>query len=269
VPGIAAPSYRPLFCRKPPLGQGASGQSSLAKGAALILPLNEGGGSQVYDASGNGNTGTYAGTVSWRPSKFGTAPHFVGALPTGINCGNGPAFQITGDISIGGWFFADFSTSSNIWMAKDKDTGGRSWTLDCNNDAALRWYINGGAGGLATGPNLATATWYHLVGTWQQSTKLLVAYVNGQAVAAATGSDSAINTSTANVTIGYREFSGSENPWDGLAELCFVFPYRLTTRQVQSLYINPTQFWRRRAWPAGVAAAPPAQTPTPGWWFSI
>ena len=58
---------------KPLLGTQIDWSNPLAKGLVGLWLMNEGTGNIVQDLSGNGNTGTFVGTLDWVPGKLGPA----------------------------------------------------------------------------------------------------------------------------------------------------------------------------------------------------
>ncbi|MFB0523909.1 MAG: hypothetical protein ACETVZ_00085, partial [Phycisphaerae bacterium] len=49
-----------------------------ARGLIGYWIMNEGGGSKVFDLSGNDNTGTFVGNTAWAAGKFGSCLSFDG-----------------------------------------------------------------------------------------------------------------------------------------------------------------------------------------------
>jgi hypothetical protein len=63
---------------KPLLGEQINWAHPLSKGLKFFMLGNEGTGSQVFDLSGNGNTGNLVNDTHWVPGKFGSALSFDG-----------------------------------------------------------------------------------------------------------------------------------------------------------------------------------------------
>ncbi|MFZ2148721.1 MAG: LamG domain-containing protein [Sedimentisphaerales bacterium] len=63
---------------KPTRGICLNRSHPLSRGLVGLWLFNEGSGNKVFDLSGNGNTGTFAGNTVWVPGKFGSALSFDG-----------------------------------------------------------------------------------------------------------------------------------------------------------------------------------------------
>jgi hypothetical protein len=136
-----------------------------------------------------------------------------------INCGNGASLDITGDLTVE--YCARFTNTAlnQCLVAKDGSTGGRAFALDVyDGNQKLRFYLNGGASG-----NIITSDWtpstsafQHVAGRFIASSKYLDIFKDGvKHSPTVTGPSSAIPSSTHNVLIGAREYSGYEGNFPG------------------------------------------------------
>lgn len=78
---------------KPMLGMQINTEHSLSNGLVGCWLFNEGSGGQVFDLSGNGNTGTFINSPVWVPGKFGSAIDFDKNDDDYIDCGNNITLQ--------------------------------------------------------------------------------------------------------------------------------------------------------------------------------
>lgn len=192
-------------------------------------------------------------TSGWTNSgKVSKALNFDGTNDN-VNLGDPSALQITGAISISSWIKLNALPSGGDGyeiVAKDKDTGGRAYVLEvysnvggsCNGQSitCFRFYINGGSSNdiIAGSTSLQTGVWYHVTGTYTAgSGAKLNLYVNGRPDATEVGASSAsINTATANVHIGSREYTGFLGYFNGAIDEVKIFNSALTASQAQVLY---------------------------------
>jgi hypothetical protein len=163
-----------------------------------------------------------------------------------VNCGNGPALGITGNLTLSLWMRLDAQpVGAYSVFTKDKDTGGRTFTLDYHNNGVisrLRWYINGGAGSnlIADAATLNTGQWYHVAATYATSGTLAI-YVNGLLRVSGSGADTSLPTSTANVTLGAREYAGNQDYMPGALDGAQMRARTLTAAEVKALYDESRQ----------------------------
>jgi len=128
-------------------------------GLAAHYTFDEGAGTTVNDASGNGNTGTVEGTPSWVAGIVDGAMEFDGTVY--VNCGNGPSLQIRDAITIAAWIKVDaFTVGWEAILAK----GDNSYRMSRGNEFGdyLHFGCNGLSGGNVTGTSVVTTgTWRH------------------------------------------------------------------------------------------------------------
>lgn len=114
---------------KPPLFTEANRDHPMAQDVIFDGLLNEGSGKTIFDSSGRGNAGTFAGS-SWAPGKFGPAASFDAATPELVN--NGIFSAWTGD-NPDGWSVAGESgTDPEVSEVGTGEGHGGSGTGMCN-----------------------------------------------------------------------------------------------------------------------------------------
>jgi hypothetical protein len=149
-------------------------------------PMDENTGtSTVNDKSGNGHTGTMAGSMTaddWVPGKFGSALAFDGSNDV-IGAGNGSSLQITGPVTLEAWVKFDSFAATNAILSKHGSATNRAYQLSITSGANIRMETS--ADGvdanmvLGTGTTaLSTGTWYHVAGVYIPSTSITL-YING------------------------------------------------------------------------------------------
>ena len=77
-----------------------------ADGPIAAYSFNEGFGSAVADASGNGNTGTAAGTT-WVAGRNGGAISFAGSNSSDVTVADKPALRLTTGMTLEAWVNPD------------------------------------------------------------------------------------------------------------------------------------------------------------------
>ena len=218
---------------------------NFAPGPVAYFNFEEHQGISANDSSGNANTGTLSGNADWTQGKYGGGVTFDGSGDI-VTAGTGSSISITGAITVEAWVKVAVLPGSNLGysiVAKDKNTGGRAYTLDLLTSAGclgtcFRFYVNGG-GNLTTNEVTATANqvqtniWYHVVGTFVPSTSMHI-YINGvqSETNTVTSPVASINTATANLTVGGREYAGAEDYFNGVIDEPRIYNYARTAGQI-------------------------------------
>ncbi len=213
-------------------------------GLAGYWPFDEGSGSVAYDASGNGNNGTWSGTTSGNNSTYyatgkvgGYAGAFDGATDQ-TSVGDPAILQnATGSFSVAAWVYA---TSTKVGMeAVDKAAnilaGGNTyggWALGEVSGAPIFKISDSADGTYATASTSTTYTgqWVHLAGVRSGNTILL--YVNG----ASAGSASAVGV---NVNIDKTLVVGGHTAawlWPGYIDDVRIWNRALSPAEVSWIY---------------------------------
>ena len=232
---------------RPALSQAASADPS-----ALVAAygFDEGSGTTVTDASGNGNNGTVANTTWSTAGKFGGALSFNGTSSV-VTVPNSASLQLSTGMTLEAW--VDPSKVSAAWrdvIYKAND----NFYLEATSSNASRpdgGLIAGGSYADAFGTSaLAANTWSYLTETYDGSTLRL--YVNGTQVAS-TAHTGAISTSTNPLQIGGDSLYGQF--FAGLIDEVRVYNVALSAAQIQTDENTPVN-------PQGPDTTPPTQPGT-------
>jgi chitodextrinase len=188
--------------------------------------FNEGSGTVVSDASGNGNNGTISGATWTTSGKYGSALTFNGTNAR-VTINNAPSLQLTTGMTLEAW--VNLSTVNNVW----RDViykGNDNYYLEGTSKHSSRPAMGGTFGNPLYGPTALTAnTWAHLAATYDRATMRL--YVNGVQVAsrAQTG---AIATSTNPLQIGGDSIYGQY--FAGRIDEVRIYNRALSAAEIQS-----------------------------------
>lgn len=160
-----------------------------------------------------------------------------------VNCGNDNSLLMTGDVSLGCWFYLTKGTK-----AKGKRIGliGKHYEeyevfLDQSSGAAnvMKFYKSNGSGGYEESSLLYSfeeETWYNVYITFDSSTKEAIWYVNGEQEKSHTfGSSSLIDNQNHNFDIGKRSGSLTEH-FPGKIDDVRLYDKILTSEEVTGLY---------------------------------
>ena len=198
-------------------------------GLVAAYGFDEGSGTTVTDASGNGNNGTVANGTWATTGEFGKAIQFNGTS-TVVNIPDATSLHLTTGMTLEAW--VNPSTVDNNWrdvIYKAND----NYYLEATSDNAARpdaGLIAGGIYGDAYGTSaLAANTWSFLAETYDGATLRL--YVNGVQVAA-TAHTGSISTSTNPLQIGGDTLYGQY--FRGLIDNVRVYNTALTPAQIQT-----------------------------------
>jgi outer membrane protein assembly factor BamB len=205
-----------------------------ATGLVAAYGFDEGTGTTVTDASGNGNTGTITNATWAATGKFGKALQFNGTSAR-VNIPNAASLQLTTGMTLEAWVNPSSVTSKwrdVIYKGNDNYYLEATSTNASKPDAGM---IAGGSYADAVGTSaLAANTWSYLTETYDGSTLKL--YVNGTQVASVAHTG-AIATSTNALQIGgdtiYSQY------FAGLIDEVRVYNVALTAAQIQSDMTTP------------------------------
>lgn len=135
------------------------------------------------------------------------------------------------ELTLAAWVKPDDPSSNNKIVGKDSDTNGRSWNLGVRNNS-VRFEIHGSHGVFDAG-TVKQGEWYMVAGVWDGSTAYV--YINGEPVGT-TSSTGSINDTSSTVSIGRRNYSGSEDYFDGHIDDVRIYDYALSLSEVFELY---------------------------------
>ena len=205
--------------------------------------FNQGSGGQVFDLSGNGNTGTFgtgAASPIWSPGKFGSAVSFDGG--DYIEAANSVSLNPT-RISIFAWVYANsFDNAFPRIVAKDDDGEGQAYQFLIEEITStigkLFFRIRDGASwyGGAFDTVFSVGNWYFVAGTYDGIT--IKGYVNDLQEPTTYAHIGSITTDTGVVRIGQKSNNLSYG-WNGLIDIPSICNRALTASEIALLCREP------------------------------
>lgn len=233
------------FQQKPMLGEQVNRAHLLGDFVGCWL-MNEDSGNQVYDLSGNGNTGTFQGTApSWTSGKFGSAVLLPGTDEY-IDCGNRTKVaSANGTIVM--WIKLDSLPIANTAIVSAYEGG----NTELNR---LRIEIDSGGGfdtQLAAPPDnifmvndgqVVAGVWTQVVFTWNTTH----GYIYQDAVFKASDTKDAGGSFYYPFHIGANIDSGSPASYlNGMIGLCLLYQRYSTPSEIALLYPEPFCMFER------------------------
>jgi hypothetical protein len=240
-------------------------------------PFEEGQGTTTTDITGNGNDGTFAGSVEWVPGYIGSAVSFDTA---GERIVVGPLDPTDGTnaMTLAAWILWEGQGHSiehqgiigkRLGWSTTGDTIKWFWETTPNGDLVFRADYDGGGTGLWWGNGVLEPyanEWTHVALTWDDGAALQ--YINGEQVSSGsiTFRDSANATP---VTIGCVDSTNTET-FVGSIDEVRIFNNALSVDEIQNVMVGefPTAYkpnpadgamhpetWASLSWTPGSAAA--------------
>ena len=213
---------------------GTASTPAVSAGLVAAYGFNEGSGTTVTDASGNGNNGTISNATWSTSGKYGDALSFNGTNAL-VSIPNSASLQLSSGMTMEAW--VDPTTVSNAWrdvLYKAND----NYYLEATSSNASKpdgGLIAGGSYADAYGTSaLAANTWSYVAETYDGSTLRL--YVNGTQVASVAHTG-AIATSTNPLQIGGDSLYGQF--FAGMLDEVRVYNTALTAAQIQTDEATP------------------------------
>jgi len=190
-----------------------------------------------YDTSGNSNRGTLTGGVRYNSNNYGTM------VFSGNTSGNTITFSGSTTGNTLGFYQSDFSTE--IWFYNNINSnglpaslGGGLFSLNGSAVAGGQYAIFSRFGTIIVdfyGQNNTVSTnsntWYHLVHTYNYTTKKSILYINGVSVSNTTRTqDLTLAISTISPVVGFYGFGGSY--WNGNIPVVRVYNKELSQAEI-------------------------------------
>lgn len=148
--------------------------------------MEEGGGTSLVDASGNGNSGAAQNGVSWGPGRYGTGLAFDGQDDY-VTIANSPSIDLSGlDLTIEAWVNVATGAPSGVLLAKPWVAGQSSYPFYqyalAYDGGTQQFVFSYGTTtfGLRSFPiAVPTTGWHHVAFTADSATSFVRGYVDG------------------------------------------------------------------------------------------
>ena len=145
----------------------------IAAGLELCVSFSAVQGKVVKDESGNGRDGTLLGTAQVASGKLGPGVQMTGGSADSVDFGK----ILGGFPTITAMSWVKFNGAPQGWDAVVGrwDTFQGYWLGGSQSPGGFEWWINATVASVT----IATTGWVHLAGTFDQSSKKMMLYVNG------------------------------------------------------------------------------------------
>jgi glucose/arabinose dehydrogenase/PKD repeat protein len=212
----------------------ASARTSATANLVAAYAFNEGSGTAIADASGNGQNGTAANTTWAATGKYGGALTFNGSSSR-VTVPDSPLLHLTTAMTLEAWVN---STGTNAgWrdlVYKGNDNYYLSASSTPNNRPAAGGIMGGSYGEVFGVATLPANTWTHLAVTYDGTTLRL--YVNGTQVSNL-GKTGNLATSTNPLSIGSDPIYGQY--FQGLVDEVRIYNTALSSSEIQADMATP------------------------------
>lgn len=225
---------------KPPPGAHIDRGHPLAQGLQVCVILN--GSSRPVDLALN-QTCTIPNGLTLGNSAYGEElSRFTSASSQYVNLGAVPMGGDLAQFTIATRFYVTGYAAGQILVAKDRDTGGRPFTLDVSTSQNARFYVEGGTDILNANFVTAANTVYSAVGSWVGG-GFMGFYRDGVLIESKTATVTSLAASpTVDLRIGGRHYSGFEDYLGGGLSYAYVWNRALTRNEAAWLHAEPYAF---------------------------
>ncbi len=199
--------------------------------------FDEGSGSQAFDSSGNGNTGTLTNGPAWTTGRIGQALLFDG-VDDFVHFGSPSTFHINGDLTIAAWVKTTNTTKNEMKIIGHvAGVINRNYDLSLTTNADL--YFSHGNGTTASsyataGISLADNQWHHVAFTADYPNGRY--YIDGSNVKNITMLFNIVNTSTASFRAGGTNPAFPGTMLVGSLDDFRIYNRALSPSEIQTIY---------------------------------
>lgn len=217
---------------------------------AAYYPLDEGSGTQTYDASATGQSGNLQASPTWTTGKIGNALSFNGTSQY-VSL---PDVDVAGSaITVSAWVYPTSASQSAKILGKQTSTTDAQGTLSLSSGKASFEVTTGGTYRNPIGTTtLPTNTWSRITGVYDGSNAYI--YVNGSQEASV-GATGALSNNNVGWAVAALNASSPANYFAGRVDEAKIFSRALSASEVSAEY---------QATNSGVPAGLALGTITPG-----
>src|SRR3989344_1357743 len=192
--------------------------------------FEEGAGTSAFDTSTNAKTGTLTGSgATWGTGKFGKAVSLSGSAGDYVNVGDDSIYDFgAGDYTLQAWVKRSSTGTNDMIFGKDNSTAGtRQFHLFVISTGVVRlsYFVATDTQVLLDTTDTIDTNWHHIVG--ERSGNSFNIYIDGKLSASGTtsGTHGTMQSTTAQLQIGRREYSGSTDEFAGSIDEAKIYNY--------------------------------------------
>ncbi len=218
---------------------------SLASGRGLVgyWPMDEGTGTVAYDASGNGNTGSWNGTQAgisgyYSPGKVGPWAGYFDGTNNYVSSSN----QTFSDFTVCAWVnTANKGSGAQHYQLMEiisSEVPGlaNDWGFGINNSGDLAFGDGGGSDITFSSSNAVnTGIWMYACATRAISTGRISLFVNGAQTGSGIGNVGNLLTGNTRILLGYEDDTPL-TPFQGLIDDARIYNRALSPAEIQEMY---------------------------------
>ena len=230
----------------------------ISRGLLASWGFNEGGGTTVYDLSGNGHTGTWAGTTQWGAGKIGTGAVFNGA--SAVTFPDSAALHVQ-QMSVSAWVRGTAGSSfQGVAQVFSFNPNYAGYLLNISNTNTTAFLVSKNTGStqgtdfqdaVSSGAVL-DGTWHFIVGTYDGVT--IRVYVDGLLAGSTAFAITLGYAATTYPRVGSENFSGSNTSFlTATVDEVNIWGRPLTAAEIQqlfllqgTLYLPQRRFWTNK-----------------------
>jgi hypothetical protein len=206
----------------------STGVLAVPAGLEAYWSLDEGSGTVVGDASGNGNSGALMGSIQWAEGVFGSALQFNGVAGEHVTMDSYIGVTGSDDRTALGWIKTAGTSDFFSWGT---NATGQKWNIRIEGQGRLRTEQSGGYL-VATTP-LNDDEWHHFASVFSGTTSLDVThYLDGEPEEVSASSEVAVDTAAREVWLGEAHHG---RPLTGLLDEVAIFSRALTQAEIQEV----------------------------------
>lgn len=225
--------------------------------ASAAYGLEEGSGSEAFDATGNGHTGNLTGDPVWSTGRYGSALAFDG-VDDGVALPASDALTYTSALTIEAWVQPLAEAGDVRQIVQLNGPGGDGLRLIEDGRPRFRAMFPGGRKNV-TGPTpIPAGTWTHVATTYDGS--MLRMYVNGSEVA--TQEVTGALTGSLPMAIGRTRLSGA--PFAGSIDEVRIYRRALTVEEIMLNMETPVAWAPPPDPPVSLQISPQVASMVPG-----
>jgi hypothetical protein len=229
---------------------GASQQNILNNDLVGYWKLDEtSAGSNAVDSSGIGTTLTNTNTATFLGAKLNFGTDLESGSSQYFLAADNANLSLTGSLTLSAWIKPETVSSGTYNIISKWDGSNESYRIMQNADE-IRIEINSSGNYVETSSsNLATGTWYHVVGVYNATFGTARVYINGvEATTSTTGTiPTSIGDDAGRLQIGAEDSTGGATGfYDGVIDDARIYKRAFNGREVRLLYgwgPDPVGYW--------------------------